>query len=161
MKFDDHLASILVNNDIFKNIHPNTITFFGMFINFIIYFDIESNQDMCIFAVLIYLRWAADVLDGAVARKYKKTSKIGHILDTLSDIHIVFKGFMYVTQFGYITMTYISIVIILYMSVKYNMFESHINMKTYSNNIFNNIIIFHTNNTIITYTLFYIYIILN
>ena len=39
-----------------------------------------------IIVLMIFLRYLADIIDGKVARKYKKTSKLGGYLDTISDV---------------------------------------------------------------------------
>ena len=84
---------LIINNNIvkyslclFKNIHPNTITLTGMIINFIIFFlYFQPSHYKIINSILLVLRILADNLDGMVARHYKKTSKIGGLLDTISD----------------------------------------------------------------------------
>ncbi|MGB2110966.1 MAG: CDP-alcohol phosphatidyltransferase family protein [Patescibacteria group bacterium] len=42
------------------------------------------------------------MLDGAVARKYNKTSKLGNILDTLSDFMIGFILYNYIQKYSYL-----------------------------------------------------------
>ena len=71
---------------LFKYIHPNIITLTGMIINFIVFFlYFQPSHYKIINSILLVLRILADNLDGMVARKYNKTSKIGGLLDTISD----------------------------------------------------------------------------
>ena len=90
IRLDDSIANFFVRNFNFEKIHPNTITTFGIFCNFAILFLVLTKRNILfkniILFTVLFLRFLADCLDGAVARKYKKTSKIGHLLDTVSDI---------------------------------------------------------------------------
>jgi len=71
---------------LFKHIHPNVITSTGILINFIIFFlYFQPGHYKIIISFLLILRILTDNLDGMVARKYNKTSKIGGLLDTICD----------------------------------------------------------------------------
>ena len=92
--FDDYISKEILNiplvNKIFKNIHPNVITIIGL-ISILILNHIYLNDKLSIYknkqnlAILLFIKYITDILDGNVARKYKKTSKIGNFLDTLVD----------------------------------------------------------------------------
>ena len=91
---DDYITEKLLNipllNNIFKNIHPNIISISGLISVLIlnhIYFDnnLSIYKTKEIFAILLFIKYITDTLDGGVARKYKKMSKLGNFLDTLAD----------------------------------------------------------------------------
>ncbi len=101
IKTDDYIGKFLVNNLSFlKHIHPNFITISGFIVNFIIlYFLLKSpissdTYTLFIIMLLLVYRWLADVLDGEVARKYNKQSKLGGTLDTISD-SVLFSIFIF------------------------------------------------------------------
>lgn len=70
----------------FKNVHPNYITIIGAPLSFIIYI---THMFPPISFILSYsvmmLRTLCDLLDGHVARKYKKVSTLGACLDSIAD----------------------------------------------------------------------------
>lgn len=70
---------------LFKYIHPNAITIFGIIINLfmIYYYYILHIKDIT--AILLLIRITCDNLDGMVAREFKKISKLGGLLDSLAD----------------------------------------------------------------------------
>lgn len=83
----------------FKDIHPNYITIFGFFLNFIIFDKIEKNE-IATANLFIILRYLCDEFDGGIARKFNKQSKLGGFLDTVSDnvfhafyVYIILKYF--------------------------------------------------------------------
>ena len=92
---DDYFASIFINNIyLLKYIHPNIITISGLLLNFYIYKLLNTNKiNIYILFLSLFYRWLADILDGAIARKYNKQSKLGHYLDTLSDSILIIIGF--------------------------------------------------------------------
>ena len=102
---------------------------------------------------MIY-RWLADCLDGAVARKYNKGSKLGHHLDTISDIILGFicinyiQSFIFNLSFNYSLLIYLIFLFIL--NKTFNFIETHDNLKKIKNNkaILNNFIVFNINNPI-------------
>jgi hypothetical protein len=90
IKLDDTISGcILENTNVFQDVHPNCITVFGIALNLVIlyylFFD-NKEENLCILGFVLFLRWLADCLDGNIARKYKKTSKIGNILDLSTQI---------------------------------------------------------------------------
>ena len=75
---------------LFKYVHPNCITLVGGILNFVLIYDLYFS-DKIIFPTFIFiLRVLIDIYDGAVARYFKKTSKIGGLLDTISDLILSF-----------------------------------------------------------------------
>ena len=68
----------------FKNIHPNYITITGIISNLIVILS-YYNKQFYIFSLFTIIRSICDILDGLVARKFKKVSYIGGVLDTTSD----------------------------------------------------------------------------
>jgi len=87
IKIDDYIANKIIDNtDFFENIEPNWITMSGMVLNFMILYHLIYSDSKLKVGVLLFFRWLADCLDGAVARKYKKTSDIGNKFDSVSDM---------------------------------------------------------------------------
>lgn len=79
-----------------KELNPNTITFFRFFFGIImIYFAFFKNREFFFMSYAFAL--ITDILDGFVARKYKKETHKGKILDILADNFILvclFIGFL-------------------------------------------------------------------
>jgi phosphatidylglycerophosphate synthase len=71
----------------FKKIHPNFIVLLNIFLVIISFFLIISkNYLFGILGLTIYFFYDLfDLLDGAIARYYNKTSKFGALFDSLSD----------------------------------------------------------------------------
>lgn len=135
IKIDDFIANTIVDNiDIFKNIDPNWITMSGMMLNFGILYNLVYDDNKINLGIILFLRWLADCLDGAVARKYKKTSKLGLKLDTLSDMmfYIIILYWLWVKIDNKIFCLIISVIWILLI---YNtiftekLFDTHNNIK--------------------------------
>ena len=95
---DDNISKFLVNNlNFFRFIHPNFISLISIILNYFIYIYLictVPHLNIYLFSIILFIRWLSDCLDGAIARKYNKTSKLGHSLDTLGDI-LLFYIFMY------------------------------------------------------------------
>ena len=90
MRGDDYFTKIILNKFvIFRYIHPNAITIFGIMLNIAILFA-AGHCKFCLMVILFVLRYFADCLDGGVARKYSKSSNIGGVLDTFSDNLLIF-----------------------------------------------------------------------
>jgi len=158
IKIDDDIADYIINNfTLFKYIAPNIITISGLIINFIIFNLLQTNNSNYYLVIfLILYRWLADCLDGAVARKYNKGSKIGHYLDTVSDIIMAFITVYFIQKyfinlpFNFVLILYIFFILIY--NKTFNFINNHNNLKNaQKNNFINNIVVFGTNNTIITY----------
>lgn len=159
MKIDDDITEIIVNTDIFRNIHPNVITIFGMILNVVLLHANVANNHIY-FGVVLIIRWLCDCLDGAVARKYNKTSKVGNILDTISDIMLqFFLVYILLTRYYDIGSKWIVLGFIIYtvfMICKYNVLNNHEEIKKYGkNNFLNKIIVFGTNNSLFLFLLAY------
>jgi phosphatidylglycerophosphate synthase len=90
LKLDDAYTKFILNRtSFFKYINPNLITIIGLLTDFfILYFLI--NKLLIFLGLSLFIRYSADCLDGAVARKYKKVSDLGGILDTLADNTLIF-----------------------------------------------------------------------
>jgi len=73
---------------LFKNVSPNAITLSNVPINIILVYGINHNWYGVGF--LLFLRWFMDSLDGYVAFKYDKASKLGALLDTSADMMFYF-----------------------------------------------------------------------
>jgi CDP-diacylglycerol--glycerol-3-phosphate 3-phosphatidyltransferase len=99
VKLDDALTAYILDRfSLFKFISPNLITISGLLMNFLILYYIISG-DFYAASIFLILRYLADCLDGGVARKYNKKSKIGGALDTWSDtilIYISIYGIFYI-----------------------------------------------------------------
>ena len=162
MRIDDKIAEIGCLLNLFKNIHPNSITKVGILCNILIPFFLFKNYKILANMFLI-IRYFTDILDGAVARKFNKTSKLGGLLDTICDVTLlgIYSG---IFTFKYTNNNYYSIIIGLIMSmihIKYlNYFDSiyeHNNIKEKPNNFIISFIQFLTNNTIFVFIGLFIY----
>jgi phosphatidylglycerophosphate synthase len=86
-KFDDRIADLIVSTNIFKNIAPNAITSLGICINIILFYLFSKNKFKgALVNTLLVIRFLCDICDGAVARKYNKSSDLGGFLDTIDDL---------------------------------------------------------------------------
>ena len=99
ISLDDKITEIILQKfKFFSLVNPNTITFFGILMNFLL-LPFSKDPGFLFFTTLT-LRYFADCLDGGVARKYKKVSKFGGLLDTISDnILIVILAFCICTKY--------------------------------------------------------------
>ena len=155
----------IVNNEsllsLFKNIHPNIISITGIICNFIIIFFL-LKKNIYWANIFIIIRYYTDILDGAVARKYNKTSKLGGYLDTMNDI-IFITLYIFIISYFIITnknIIYSQIItlfcffgIIIYFK-KIDVLSDHDKLKDTD---YNKILAFITNNSIIAFMiLFYI-----
>ena len=78
-----YLANPLAKKICFVN--PNTITILNMLLTPVIMYGILYNWDTQTMVLLVLLRQFNDCLDGAVARKCNKSSKLGADLDKYGD----------------------------------------------------------------------------
>ena len=103
---DDYIANILTQNEFFKDIHPNAITLVGIICNIIIFrivfnnkFNVLNNKhDNIVFFIILLVRYLTDILDGKIARKYNKVSRLGNYLDSLSDIMMCFIMYSFIIK---------------------------------------------------------------
>ena len=160
IKVDDDITNKIIENvTFFKHIHPNIITISGLILNFYIYHLLNTdNSNIYLLGFCIIYRWLADCLDGAIARKYKKGSKLGHQLDTLSDVIMGFITFYFIQKHLFNWSLNICLIIYIIFVVIYNYLFDFINThdnlkKSKKNNIIDYSVSFLTNNTILTYIL--------
>jgi phosphatidylglycerophosphate synthase len=158
IKIDDDIASLIVNNiSIFKYIHPNILTLIGILCNLVLITKIECNMYIL---VIIVIRFLADILDGAVAVKYNKTSKFGCMLDSLSDFMFAYI-FIYSITKQYTNLSYeypliVILILAIYNQYKYNIFNTHAKLKTQSsdNVMVSKIEEFISNNTFVPFIIY-------
>ena len=160
VRIDDNITNKSIENATFlKYIHPNIITISGLIMNFYIYHLLNTpNNNIYLLGFCIIYRWLADCLDGAVARKYKKGSKLGHQLDTLSDVIMGFITFYFIQKHIFnLTFNNCLIIYVIFIVIYNYLFDfinTHDNLKyPKKNNIINYSVSFLTNNTILTYIL--------
>lgn len=158
---DDRVGNYIADNiKCFEKIHPNIITIGGMVLNIVLYALLFHSNDKLTsptVCLILSLRYIADMLDGAVARKYNKKSKIGGILDSSSDIMLYFVCLMFIVyRFKLSKWTYILwIIVTLFFLIQYNSFSDHDSLKKTNGNL-TDIIPFLTNNCILLYIVFII-----
>lgn len=163
LKTDEHMTKIILDNtNIFSNVHPNVITVFGGLLIFPIVNAIKEKNFKMLLTLLV-VRWLADNLDGGIARKYKKTSKMGETLDTLSDSVFALASGYYFTRIYDIDIKYYYAVVcigIWLMIYRYDMFndkekDTHQKLKEYDgSNPFDILLRINTNNTWIIIAIF-------
>lgn len=157
---DDNIAKIVLDNtNIFENVHPNVITLIGMVCNLILLYLASINAINAVnLFILIFVYVMCDILDGAIARKYKKTSKLGNYLDTLSDfLFYTFVVYFLVKIFDlpqYIVLIAMILMIIFY--IKYDVFNTHDHIKVYNGDGIQNTVAIVTNNLIVMALICYI-----
>ena len=104
-----------------------------------------------ILIILLIIRYLSDILDGAIARKFVKTSKFGHLLDTMSDIILSFVFLMLFNlklKMPIICIVICFIIIIIYYNIKHHFFEEHDTIKKN---------FFYVNNTYISFIYAFIF----
>jgi phosphatidylserine synthase len=113
-KSDQYIINILIKPHLFlfKNIHPNYISFIGIFLNYLILNFYYKDYNKLIITLITMVRIYCDSLDGLVARKFNKTSDIGGLLDTIDDMILIIIMsyiffFKYIQSYAY----YLSILI--------------------------------------------------
>ena len=153
---DDYVTNIILHHcGFFKHIHPNVITVFGIILNIAIFYAVENNN-FSFTAILSVFRYLADCLDGGVARKYNKTSKIGGALDTFSDNLLIFIYVIIMCNLlnipGVISAATFFVVLNLYMMSISNSLINHSGIKFGGNSV-KNIYAFFVNNSYILFIL--------
>tara|TARA_B110000285_G_C15124723_1_gene619434 strand:+ start:258 stop:764 length:507 start_codon:yes stop_codon:yes gene_type:complete len=86
---------------LFKYIHPNFISLFGIVLNYTIFNLYYQDYSKTFLLFLIISRIYCDNLDGMVARKFNKTSNLGGLLDSLDDM-ILCTMMCYMISYQYI-----------------------------------------------------------
>lgn len=134
LKTDNYLNKYIFKLiPLFKNIHPNVVTIIGLLIN-MTFLYIRKDYKF-IFYLFNILRIICDNLDGMIARTYKKTSYIGGLLDTLSDLthigvisYIIFKDvFDFNYFYSFISMSILMCIMVFYM-YNINALSNHSNL---------------------------------
>jgi phosphatidylglycerophosphate synthase len=160
MNVDNYIAELLIkNNNIFKHVNPNIITLVGFILNYVIWKNINCSVFI---AIVLLLRYLSDLLDGAVARKYNKTSKLGSGLDITSDFIFTFIFMnMVAVKFLGIHTKYVIAVFMIYVMIMihtYDLLSSHDEITQYhsNKNFIKNVVPFISNNTFIFYIIYYV-----
>lgn len=159
---DDAIAKQIVDNmPFFKHIHPNVISAISIIFNIIILAILINNNLNPLYLVGSFTaRWLTDLLDGAVARKYKKVSKIGGLLDTIGDVTIILIFMWYVLKATGVHMMvfYIFLIVVLLYVVHAEAYHDHAGLKHYNGNHLQKIIAFFVNNSYLIYIAMYLFI---
>lgn len=150
----------LSRTDAFKNIHPNWITAFGFGIN-IILFSTIINKLLLATLLFLIVRYFSDLLDGAVARRYNKVTKLGGIFDSVSDNILIFVlvysiGILLNVDYIFFIALTVTAINLMYM-VSENSFVDHEPIK-HGKGILKGTYSFFVNNNCISYSLVYIII---
>lgn len=160
VRVDDIITTKIIEKvSILKHIHPNIITISGLILNFYIYHLLDTpNSNIYLLGFCIIYRWLADCLDGAVARKYKKGSKLGHQLDTLSDVIMAFITFYFIQKhlfnWSFNICLIIYIIFLFIYNYLFDFINTHDNLKNAkNNNIIDYSVSFLTNNTFVIFIL--------
>ena len=160
MYIDDSIADILVNRThIFANIHPNIITCISLVCNIALYillartFVSHRDLDVGVFTVVLALRCITDILDGAIARKYHKTSQLGGLLDTLGDVTLVLVFAYFACIWCNISshVCWIVAALIAYVLYALDIYHDHSAAKSYDGHIGRQALAFAVNNTVVLY----------
>ena len=96
------------------NIHPNFITIIGFIPIYYIYINIIARKKLIVY-LFAFINYTLDCLDGELARKSGKTSKIGGILDSIHDVTSFF-SLLYLI-FNYLAIPIIIIFVILVIKI--------------------------------------------
>lgn len=164
MYADDAIADILVNRThIFANIHPNIITLISLLCNIVLYillaraFVSHHDLDVGVFTVVLAVRCLTDILDGAVARKYDKISRLGGLLDTFGDVTLmlVFAYFACVWVGVSVHMCWIVGSLIAYVVYVLDICHDHAAAKIYDGHIGRQVLAFAINNTVVVFGVVY------
>lgn len=154
MHLDDSFANSKFLLNLFKNIHPNTISISGIIANLYIIKNLYHGKKNMANILLAY-RYLADIMDGAIARHYNKTSVMGGYLDTLDDTMLISLYFGYITwnftknfKFSLLVGFIGFISNIIYLS-SYNSLHDHSNVKNLNKTLFQKFCKFSINNTIL------------
>ena len=109
---------------VFKNIHPNIISLFGIFLNYAIFKLYYKNYNKILIVLMTFIRIYCDNLDGAVARKFNKTSNIGGLLDSLDDM-ILCTIACYMSSYYYIPVYSLYLSILFGLSCTYYLYHNN------------------------------------
>ena len=164
LRTDDAIIGyVLDSTDIFESIHPNYVTIISFIVNFVIYYVLMrsgcDNMSLLVIFALLGIRWFSDCLDGNIARKYHKTSKIGGILDTSADWIFIFIMFHYiVVKMGLPVETdYLYLLFVVYQIFGLNITNEHETLKKYTGSI-KDFFAFFANNSSVTFAAFFAFV---
>lgn len=164
MYIDNKIANILVQRtDIFAHIHPTFLTVISLICNVLLYrlvapsLDGHTQMNVGALAVVVLVRCLTDILDGAVARKYNKTSQIGGLLDTLGDVTLLLLVVAYIcARFALPwSICWIVALAIGYVLYRLDMYHNHAPAKVYDGHVGQQLLAFCTNNTVILFIVGY------
>ncbi len=167
MYLDDSIADILVNcTHIFANIHPNILTSISLLCNVALYFILarafihHRNLDVGVFTGVLITRCLTDILDGAVARKYKKTSQFGGLLDTLGDVTFMLLVTYFVCIWFNVScgLCWVFAAISAYVIYSLDIYHDHAAAKVYDGHIGRQVLAFVTNNTVVGFAAVYAFV---
>jgi phosphatidylglycerophosphate synthase len=141
--FDKYIYNFIKKlPDITCYLEPNYITVLNYFITFLIVYLIYKNQNMILITILVIFRSFLDILDGAIARKCNKSSKLGAKLDIIGDIllFILLNLVFYVKASNKIIKNLFFVTILISIFISINVLFNYKN--TFSNKY---VILFHDN----------------
>lgn len=95
------------------NIHPNYVTLVGFIPIYFVYINILAKRNILVY-LFAFLNYTFDCLDGELARKSGKTSKLGGMLDSIHDITTFFSLLYLVFNWYSIPIIIIFIILIRY-----------------------------------------------
>jgi len=157
IKIDDWIANQKYILNLFKYIHPNYITSFGILCNFILLYLLYNCDNILAIFLILNLRYLSDILDGSVARYFNKGSILGGYLDSLCDIMLISIFIVYYTTFittnivilmGVCYVTILLLIIYFYMK---NSLYDHVGLKVNPHNCIECYIQWFVNNTLFVY----------
>jgi hypothetical protein len=95
------------------NIHPNIVTLIGFIPIYYIYIYIQIKNRFLVY-LFAFINYTLDCLDGELARKSGKTSRLGGMLDSIHDITSFFSILYLVFNLYAIPIVFIFTILILY-----------------------------------------------
>ena len=164
LELDVIISEYLVERfkSLFTYIHPNLITLLGIGLNYFINIFLNTNNNTITtkqFYLFMFLRWIFDCLDGALARKFNKTSTLGHYLDTISDSLLGFIFGYYIQKnifnFSFNFTLFLYLIFLTTFNYFTSFFTTHDNIKNKqkSDNIIYKLLGFVVNNSFIYFLL--------
>ncbi len=101
-----------------------------------------------------------DILDGAVARKYNKTSQLGGLLDTFGDVTLMLLFAYFACVWCDVSPHICWIVgsLIAYVVYVLNIYHDHAAAKIYDGHIGRQVLAFAVNNTVVMYGIAYAWV---
>lgn len=154
MDSDLLVEKFFMNNvKFFEHIHPNIVSGTSIGLNILIYKELSEKKIRYRYLCTLFaLRWLTDILDGSIARKYNKQSKLGGTLDTIADYMLFIILFDFVAKKYNLSISYYCVFIaLLGFNLYYNdSISCHDSYKNYSKDTVN-IIPFFVNNSSISY----------